>query len=222
MILYGLALVPLAKTLWRAHPEVVQAWYANDGLLQGLTLQVAAAMTLLQRLGPERGYFPEPAKSIFVCKPEDRPGAEELLEAFSSKFTSVSGYVGGFLGSDAALLEWLEPQIQQWVQGVESLVKVAKRYPQTAYAGVTKSLQQEWQYLQRVVPNCGTAFEPVKEAIQTVFLPALLEATEPECQRKLTTLSIRQAGLGLPNPVQSAPGCLAASEACTALLVTLI
>jgi hypothetical protein len=64
MILYGLTLVPLAKTLQRAHPEVVQAWYANDRLLKGRTLQVAAAMTLLQCLGPERGYFPEPAKSI--------------------------------------------------------------------------------------------------------------------------------------------------------------
>jgi hypothetical protein len=70
------------------------------------------------------------------------------------------------------------------------------------------------------VPNCGPALEPVEEAIRTVFLPALLEATEAECQRELTTISIRQAGLGLPNPVQSAPGCFAASEACTSLLVT--
>jgi hypothetical protein len=92
--------------------------------------------------------------------------------------------------------------------------------PQTAYAGLTKSLQQEWQYLRRVVLNCGPAFEPVEEAIRTVFLPALLEATEAECQRELTTISVRQAGLGLPNPVQSAPACFAASEACTSLLVT--
>ena len=70
------------------------------------------------------------------------------------------------------------------------------------------------------MPNCGPAFEPVEEAIRTVFLPALLEATEAECQRELTTISVRQAGLGLPNPVQSAPACFAASEACTSLLVT--
>jgi hypothetical protein len=87
----------------------------------------------IQRLGPERGYFPEPAKSIFICSPEDRPGAEELLEAFSFKFTDGYRYVGGFLGSDAALLQWLAPQIQQWVSGVASLAKVAKRYPQIAY-----------------------------------------------------------------------------------------
>jgi hypothetical protein len=165
MVLYGLALVPLAKTLRQEHPEVVQAWYADDRLLKGRTSQVAATMTLLQRLGPERGYFPEPANSIVICSPEDRPRAEELLEAFSFKFTDGYRYVGGFLGSDAAVSLWLPPQIQQWVSGVASLAKVTKRYPQTAYAGLTKSLQQEWQYLQRGVPNCRPAFEPVEEVI---------------------------------------------------------
>jgi hypothetical protein len=71
MVLYGLALVLLADTLRQAHPEVVQAWYADDGQLQGRLLRVAQAMLHLQRLGPEWGYFPEPAKSIFVCNPED-------------------------------------------------------------------------------------------------------------------------------------------------------
>jgi hypothetical protein len=111
MVLYGLALVPLAKKLWQEHPEVVQAWYADDGLLKGYTSQVAAAMTLLQRLGPERGYLPEPAKSIFICS---RRGATLSV---SFKFTDGYRYIGGFLGRDAAISQWLAPQIQQWVLG---------------------------------------------------------------------------------------------------------
>jgi hypothetical protein len=51
-----------------------------------------------------------------------------------------------------------------------------------------------------------------------VFLPALLQATEAETQRELTTLSVRQAGLGLPDLTLSAPDCFAASEARTELL----
>jgi hypothetical protein len=81
MILYELALVPLAATV--RHPEIVQAWYANNGQIG------------LQRLGLEPGYFPEPAKSIFVCNPEDRPGANERLKAFGFKFVDGSRYVGG-------------------------------------------------------------------------------------------------------------------------------
>jgi hypothetical protein len=219
MVLYGLALLPLAARLRREQPDTVQAFYADDVLAKGRVSRLAETMTLLLRLGPERGYFPEPEKSILICAPNDRLAATARLDDFDFKYADGYRYVGGFLGSDAARSEWLEPQIQQWVLGVAALAKVAKRHPQTAYAGLTKSLQQEWQYLQRVVPDCGAAFEPVEEAIRTVFLPALLQATEAECQRELTTLSVRQAGLGLPNPTQSAQASFAASEACSELLV---
>jgi hypothetical protein len=115
----------------------------------------------------------------------------------------LSQCVGGFLGSQAALSQWLEPQIAQWVWGAELLAMVALRYSQNTYASLAKSLQQEWQYLQRAVPDCGVAFELVEEAIRLVFIPALLQATEAECQRKLTTISVPKAGLGLldQNPV---------------------
>jgi hypothetical protein len=81
--------VPLAATLRQAHPEVVQAWYADDGQLQGRSPRVAAAMIFLQRLGPERGYFPEPAKSIFVCNPEDRPGPRSDSKPSASSLSTV-------------------------------------------------------------------------------------------------------------------------------------
>jgi hypothetical protein len=122
-ILYGLVLVPLADTLCQALPE---------GQLQGRASKVAQAMSHLPKLALEWGSFPKPAKSIFVCDPDDRPGAKAQLDAFGFKFVDGSRHVGGFLGTEAALLEWLEPQIVQWVRGVEALAKVARRYPQTA------------------------------------------------------------------------------------------
>jgi hypothetical protein len=73
------------------------------------------------------------------------------------------------------------PQIAQWVWGAELLAMVALRYSQNTYASLAKSLQHEWQYLQRAVPDCGVAFELVEEAIRLVFIPALLQATEAEC-----------------------------------------
>jgi hypothetical protein len=55
IVLYGLALVSLAETLREEHPDALQAWYADDLALQGKTMVVAEAMTLLQHLGPKRG-----------------------------------------------------------------------------------------------------------------------------------------------------------------------
>jgi hypothetical protein len=75
-------------------------------------------MVHLQHLEPERNYFPEPAKSIYVYHPEDWLGAKERLEAFGFKLVDGSRYVGGFLGSEATLSEWLKPHIAQWVRAL--------------------------------------------------------------------------------------------------------
>ena len=47
---------------------------------------------------------------------------------------------------------------------------MARKHPQYAYAGLQKSLQQEWAFVQRVTPGIGDAFGPVEEEIATAFL----------------------------------------------------
>lgn len=71
MILYGLALVPLAEQLRKAFPDVILPFYLDDAGVSGRVSRIAAAMKLLEILGPARGYFPETSKSIFIAKPED-------------------------------------------------------------------------------------------------------------------------------------------------------
>ena len=90
---------------------------------------------------------------------------------------------------------------------------VAKRYPQTAYAGLARSLQSEWMYLQRVTPDVGAHFLPVEQAIATKFLPALLDLTEAEVAplRSLLALPVKLGGLGIPDPQDTNAGCHAAS-----------
>ena len=49
MVLYGLALLPLAEALRTAVPSVVQPWYADDAAMSGPAKGVAEAMELLER-----------------------------------------------------------------------------------------------------------------------------------------------------------------------------
>jgi hypothetical protein len=220
MVIYGIALVPLAESLRAAVPTVVQPWYADDAAMAGPAEDVATAMRLLEEEGPARGYFPEPAKSILICDPPVLERAKIVLDEFDFQYKDGHRYVGGFIGTRASRLEWLEPQIQKWIDGIESLAKVAKRFPQTAYAGLVKSLQSEWQYLQRVTEDCADAFAPIEAAIVNTFLPALLGETKEGAAllRDLTALPVRQAGLGIPNPVDTAEQSHAASKASTASL----
>ena len=55
--------------------------------------------------------------------------------------------------------------MEGWRQGVVKLARVAPRYPQTAYAGMAKLLQSEWQYIQCVVPGMEEAFQPIEDAL---------------------------------------------------------
>ena len=60
--------------------------------------------------------------------------------------------------------------------------------------------------MQRVTPGVGEAFVPVEEALQEIFVPALFRGlTERVTERENTCLPVKQAGLALPDPVQTAP-----------------
>ena len=140
MVLYGLALTPLSEQLRITVPSVVQPWYADDAAMEGPVEGIAIAMRLLQQQGPARGYYPEPAKSIFVGHAHSIEAAKTVLAEFDFQYSTGSRYVGGFIGDAESQSEWLEPKIQQWVKGVEALARVAHRFPQTAYAGLVQSL----------------------------------------------------------------------------------
>ena len=82
-------------------------------------------------------------------------------------------YLGGFLGDAVAEREWLEEKVQGWKELVAILAGVSLKHPQSAYAGLQKSLQQEWAFVQRATPGVGAAFSPVEEALCEVFVPSL-------------------------------------------------
>ena len=220
MVLYGLALTPLAETIRAAVPTVVQPWYADDAAMAGPITGIADAQRLLLELGPRRGYFPEPDKSVLISPLATPPSALTSLAEFNFRHEAGHRYLGGFVGSGAAEAAWVDPQVQQWIKGVHRLAAAARRYPQTAYAGLSQSLQSEWQYLQRVTPNISPAFAPLEAAIATVFLPALLDASVEEVAklRPLLALPTRMGGLGIPDPTTTGEHCYAASTASTNLL----
>jgi hypothetical protein len=56
---------------------------------------------------------------------------------------------------------------------VTYLAFTALSHPQTALAGLHKSLQQEWQFFQRVIDGIGDDLAPIEEAISNLFLPDL-------------------------------------------------
>ena len=98
--------------------------------------------------GPDRGYFPEPAKSLFIS---DTPGQEEATKReFSAEglilnFVSGSWYLGAYLGPHDQLAVSVKPQVGAWSHGVRVLGKISQRHPQLAYSGLGMLFQLKWQ-----------------------------------------------------------------------------
>jgi hypothetical protein len=55
------------------------------------------------------------------------------------------------------------------MEAVTELAVVAKNFPQSAYSGLQKSLQQEWQFVQRVKEGVSEEFTNTEEAISQTF-----------------------------------------------------
>ena len=68
---------------------------------------------------------------------------------------------------------WVKPQVEAWDHGVRVLAKTARRYPQSAYAGLGMSLHLEWQYLKRTDPGLGTIMGTTEEALREKLFPSL-------------------------------------------------
>ena len=98
---------------------------------------------------------------------------------------------------------------------------MARNHPQSAYAGLQKSLQQDWAFVQRVTPGISNAFGPVEEEIAKAFLPALFEGVGYGAPgREITRLHVKQAGMALPDPTQTDPENWQASCVITGHLVS--
>ena len=112
---------------------------------------------LLSR-GPDFGYFPQPAKTVLVVGPSFVNQATSMFSDLGIKVVSGSRFLGGFVGEHSMASDYVTQKVKMWVDCVKRLSDVAKLQPQAAHAAVSRSLQFEWSFLQRVIPDCATAF----------------------------------------------------------------
>jgi hypothetical protein len=93
------------------------------------------------------------------------------------------------------------------------LAFAALSHPQTAFAGLQKSLQHEWQFIQRVIGDIGDCSFDVEAAITDIFLLALYGESLKDCtyHRNISALPVKFADLALPNPSASSEGNYEAS-----------
>ena len=79
--------------------------------------------------------------------------------------------LGGFIGSESEKSSWVLKKIDAWTQYIQKISKVAKYDPQSAFIAVSKSLQNEWSFIQRVINVDDNLFGSLKDQICQNLLP---------------------------------------------------
>ena len=129
-------------------------------------------------------------------------------------------FLGGIIGDSSSQERFVSMKAEQWESYVRMLTLVASDHPQEAYIALTKSLQNEWLYLQRVTPNCGHLFQPVEDSLSSVFIPALIGHNVSSRDRTLFSLPVRFGGLNIRNPTVNAESLYNTSREATKYSVT--
>ena len=121
------------------------------------------------------------------------------------KYVNGSRYLGIFVGYKAADDSWLADKVQGWTELVKNMSGIAPKHPQSAYSGLQKSLQQEWEFMQLITPGIVDAFGLVEKALQETFIQALLQGlVEGTTGRGVTSLPLKHAVLDLPDTTKTA------------------
>ena len=121
--------------------------------------------------------------------------------------------LGSTVGSTSFAKEFAAHKVEEFAEEIENLSKIAERYPQSAYAAFSHCIVGKWRYMMRTMKDIDTLFQPLEDAINQTFIPALTGRCQCSYEeRTLLTLPLRSGGLNIINPVTSASGEYHASQ----------
>jgi hypothetical protein len=123
--------------------------------------------------GPKYGYYPEPSKSYLVVHPKFVEHAKILFAGFNINIVTGSRFLGGFIGSIEDTNLWIEEKVLSWNKAISKLASAATNFPQAAFTALTRSLQNEWLFVQRVLNGFEHQFSLLKDSLKSDFLPNL-------------------------------------------------
>jgi hypothetical protein len=120
--------------------------------------------------------------SILIARAYNQHVAKSTFHDLRFKVTTGSRYLSGYIGSQADRELWgVREKVTFWTSAVTDLAFVALSHPQTAFAGLQKSLQHEWQFIQRVIDDIGDCFFDVKDSISLWGNAAKLRLPSQTC-----------------------------------------
>jgi hypothetical protein len=141
--------MPLINCL--ENSDIIQTWYADDSSCQGKLAPVNAWWSKLNKYGPSVRKDFIPCRKYPITHPNNISEAQKVFRGSGIKIVTGHRLLGGYIGESFEKSQYLKNKVKAWVQHIKTLTKIAKKHPQTAHAAITKSLQHEWTFTQKVL-----------------------------------------------------------------------
>ena len=203
MFVYAVATLPLIERI--GHPNAGRdVWYADDASACAPLNDLLSWFSKLLSVGPSYGYYPESQKCVLVVSPDHLTAASDLFDSYGVTVTTSHRLLGGVVGDQSGSAEYVKGRVTEWSMIIEKLVLIAETQPQLSYSAYTRPIQSQWTYLQRVILECGSFFEPIETIITEQLIPTIFGSEISSKERSLFSLPTRMGGLNILNPVDIA------------------
>ena len=124
-------------------------------------------------------------------------------------------HLGAYIGNTQQKEVYLNEKVREWQECIEKLAIAASIVPHESHVAFTKSLQHEWGYISRVMPNLQDILAPLETTIHSKFYKSLLDEIVSLDERKLFSLPCKKGGLGIADPTQLSEISYETSRKCT-------
>ena len=222
MFMYAVGTIPLISLLKDGTGKRKQVWYADDASACSELNSLKDWFDEVKLRGPLFGYYPEPSKSYLVVHENFLSEAKSVFEGTGVNVVMSHRLLGGVIGSRSGKLSFIEERVKKWSKQVETLSQIAESQPQAAFAAFTKSLQFQWNFVQRVTPGCESLYGDLEDVILNKFLPVIMMGEVSHMERLLLSLPARWGGLGVPLPTEMSELSFSTSRKATGTIVDCI
>ena len=166
MFLYAVGTLPLIRSI--KHPRSgTQVWYADDASACAELLALRDWFHLLMEEGLKYGYFPEPRKSFIVVGESHLSTAHELFDDLGVSIVTGHRLLRDVVGCEEKQFEFVKDSISGWLTMVDRLTVIAEDQPQVAYSALSRSIQNKWTFVQRLISGCDHLFADLECKIAT-------------------------------------------------------
>ena len=93
-------------------------------------------------------YFLNGSKTYVLTKPHQVEAAKEVFKDTGIVIsTEGKRYLGGALGTSSFICQYVERNVECWVNEVEKFSKFTQTQPHAAYSAFTHGLSSKWNYI---------------------------------------------------------------------------